>query len=141
VVERDELTREYDLCIVMESPDKNDSQSGSIGNGGSFHTYLVKCMPPKRKPTVQEIKSCMGYLHKEIQAIKPKVIMPLGATSLRMFNLHNKGGLNSIRGQAFKLPLPTQDQEVLYDIVPSYDPAFFNYSPDPLLERRVRHTS
>ena len=66
VVEGDELTREYDLCIVMESPDKYDSQSGSIGNGSSFQklldlvrqtpfspsrtfvTYLVKCQPPKR---------------------------------------------------------------------------------------------
>ena len=49
-----------------------------------FMTNLVKCMLPKnRKPTINEIESCSGFLDEEISIIKPEVIVPLGYYAAR----------------------------------------------------------
>lgn len=49
-----------------------------------FMTNLVKCMLPKnRKPTIEEIELCSGFLDEEISIIKPEVIVPLGYYAAR----------------------------------------------------------
>jgi DNA polymerase len=64
-----------------------------------FITGSVKCFPPKnRKPTVEEIEACKPYLLKQIETIKPKLIVLLGEVALytllgmkeRVTNLHGK---------------------------------------------------
>jgi len=50
---------------------------------GVFITNIVKCNPRKpddtnRSPTNPEIKNCMEYLSKEIEIIKPQLIVTLG---------------------------------------------------------------
>jgi uracil-DNA glycosylase len=42
-------------------------------------TNAVKCLPPKNKPSPQELKTCLRYLQNEITQLKPKVIVALGA--------------------------------------------------------------
>ena len=44
-------------------------------------TNAVKCLPPDNKPTPEEIKTCLQYLHREIAAAEPKVIVALGAVA------------------------------------------------------------
>jgi len=63
--------------------------------------------------------------------------MLLGANPLRLFNLHNRGGINKIRGNLFEIPLPGEDEEKIYNVLPSIDPGFFAYSSDPKLELRI----
>ncbi len=44
-----------------------------------FITNLVKCRPPNnRNPTDREIEACSPYLEKQIQIVKPKLIVALG---------------------------------------------------------------
>lgn len=49
-----------------------------------FMTNLVKCMLPKnRKPKMEEIESCSGFLNGEISIVQPEVIVPLGYYAAR----------------------------------------------------------
>ncbi len=44
-----------------------------------YITNLVKCMLPKyRRPKLDEIKACSYYLDREIEIVKPKLLVPLG---------------------------------------------------------------
>ncbi|MGB9640002.1 MAG: uracil-DNA glycosylase [Anaerolineales bacterium] len=60
----------------------NQPNSSGIHDGLQLnHTYIsavCRCVPPDNKPTPQEIKNCIPYLHRELEAINPKVIVTLG---------------------------------------------------------------
>lgn len=44
-----------------------------------YMTNLVKCRLPKnRRPTEDEIKACSRFLRREIEIVKPEVLVPLG---------------------------------------------------------------
>ena len=44
-----------------------------------FIANIIKCRPPNnRNPLKSEISQCKDYLHKQIEIIKPKIIVPLG---------------------------------------------------------------
>ncbi len=46
---------------------------------GVYIANIVKCHPPKNhNPQPQEAKTCMTYLKRQIQLIKPKLIVALG---------------------------------------------------------------
>ena len=46
---------------------------------GIYITNVLKCHPPRNhNPNRQEIDSCIGYLYKQIDIIKPKIILTLG---------------------------------------------------------------
>lgn len=46
-------------------------------------TNSVRCRPPgNRKPEFEEMAACRKYLENEIRIIRPRVIVPLGATAL-----------------------------------------------------------
>jgi len=48
-----------------------------------FITNIVRCRPPgNRKPTKGEIMSCRPALIGELEAVRPKVVMALGATAI-----------------------------------------------------------
>jgi DNA polymerase I len=151
----DDLDQDYDLFIILGTPDHFDDLKGGIGFGKGYNkifeltakagfkknrvfvTHLTKCKPPKRPPTIQEINTCREYLKAEIKATQPKVIMPLGAKALRAFNLHSSGGINKIRGNIYSLALPLEPEDETWNIVPSLDPGVFFYSTDPKIEQRV----
>ena len=51
-----------------------------------YITNIVKCRPPgNRDPEAEEIQACNDYLERQIQAINPKVIVPLGRFSMARF--------------------------------------------------------
>jgi uracil-DNA glycosylase family 4 len=58
---------------------------------GLFLTASGRCAPPANKPTPAELDKCQPYLEKEIEIIKPKVIVCLGqiafARILKIFSL------------------------------------------------------
>lgn len=78
-----------------------DRMIGAIGLKRSdvYIANVVKCRPPdNRTPTPQEAAVCLGYLHRQIQLIRPKVIVTLGATPLREL-LGISTGITRVRGQ------------------------------------------
>ena len=49
-----------------------------------FIANIVKCRPPNnRTPLPEERETCIPYLYKQLELIKPKIIILLGATALQ----------------------------------------------------------
>ena len=91
---------EAKLFLVGEGPGATEDaqgrpfvgQAGNLLNGileaielprdSVYITNIVKCRPPQnRKPLPDEIAACIPYLHRQIEIVKPKVILALGGTA------------------------------------------------------------
>ncbi|MDI6856282.1 MAG: uracil-DNA glycosylase [Candidatus Thermoplasmatota archaeon] len=91
-----------EILFVGEAPGRNEDLAGKpfVGSAGKFLTELinllalerkdvyitnvVKCRPPKnRKPTEEEIKTCLSYLKRQIAIIKPRIIVLLGNVAIQ----------------------------------------------------------
>ena len=56
-----------------------------------FITNIVKCRPPNnRDPLPSEIEACQKYLKRQIELIRPKVIVSLGRIALAWFSPGDK---------------------------------------------------
>jgi len=93
------------ILIIGEAPGHDEDIIGRpfVGKSGQLldkilaacgftreqHVYIsniVKCRPPgNRVPTDQEAKTCIPYLMKQIELIDPLILIPLGASALRVF--------------------------------------------------------
>jgi DNA polymerase len=98
---------ESPLMFVGEAPGADEDAQGEpfVGKAGELLTRIIqtmgfsretiyianvlKCRPDtpgqtagNRKPTVDEMKTCLPYLLEQIDIIKPRVIVALGATAV-----------------------------------------------------------
>jgi DNA polymerase len=98
---------ESPLMFVGEAPGADEDEQGEpfVGKAGELLTRIIqtmgfsrdtiyianvlKCRPDtpgqaygNRKPTVEEMKTCLPYLLEQIDIIKPRVIVALGATAV-----------------------------------------------------------
>ena len=81
-----------------------------------FIANVVKCRPPNnRVPSSDEATACIGYLKRQIELVKPEVIVLLGATA-DSFLLGRSEGITKLRGkwQAYE-GIP---------VMPTFHPAF-----------------
>jgi DNA polymerase len=110
------------LMFVGEAPGEDEDLKGEpfVGKAGQLLTKMiqamgltreqvyigniVKCrpdMPPgvpgNRKPTKQEMETCVPYLRAQIEVIKPTVMVALGATAVEGL-LGAVGTIGSLRG-------------------------------------------
>lgn len=97
----------------------SDPESESPSLKGVFITNIVKCNPRKpddtnRSPTNPEIKNCMEYLSKEIEIIKPKLIVTLGLPATKFVLGDDFSGKNF--GKIKKLQK--------FSVLPLWHPAF-----------------
>ncbi|MEY2777831.1 MAG: hypothetical protein RLY30_1929 [Pseudomonadota bacterium] len=101
-------------------------------------TNAVKCLPPDNKPTGSEVKACGGYLSAELQSLKPKVVLCLGAVAhdavLRCLNL----GAYGLKAAAFKFAHGACHQIACEGdslvLVDSYHPSRYNVNTGRLTE-------
>jgi uracil-DNA glycosylase family 4 len=79
-----------------------------------FIANVVKCRPPNnRDPFPGEIEACRKYLQRQIQLIRPKVIVSLGRYSLAWFSPRDP--ISKVHGQA-------KVKDSVY-FIPMYHPA------------------
>ena len=124
------------LMFVGEAPGEQEDLQGRpfVGRAGQlltrflnlygvsrdkvYITNIVKCRPPdNRNPASDEIQTCYPYLEKQIEFIKPKVILCLGAFAARtILNLPEKTSISKIRGKEQKLG------NVI--VIPTFHPAY-----------------
>jgi DNA polymerase-1 len=140
--------------VVVKAPDQRDALS--LGNGRNvdklkdllalatidtrevYVTSLVKCAPPKRPPSVQEVIACMGHLATELRAVDPDVVVLMGSDALRAFNLMGEGGVNALHGQILERQFPHDDTLTkTWKVVVSTDPNALFMNPDPKLESKL----
>lgn len=106
------------LCFVGEAPGADedaeglpfvgragqllDKMIGAMGLDADKDVYvcnIVKCRPPEnRKPTPEEMETCLPYLHEQLALVRPKVIVTLGNTAAAGL-LGTKLGITKLRGQ------------------------------------------
>ena len=100
-----------------------------LKRGDVYITNIVKCRPPNnRDPNEDEIKACSPYLDRQIDIIRPKIIVPLGRHSmsyiLRKFGFEPEP-ISKIHGKIF-------EARILFGriiIMPMYHPAVALYRP------------
>jgi len=87
-----------------------DKIMGSIGldtNKDTLILNVVKCRPPaNRSPKPQEAKNCLPYLHRQLEYVKPRFVVLLGATALKhLFPEMKEGGMKDRVGKFFDHPV------------------------------------
>ncbi|MGH7953174.1 MAG: uracil-DNA glycosylase [Limisphaerales bacterium] len=110
------------LMFVGEAPGADEDAQGEpfVGRAGELLTKIIqatglkrsdvyianilKCRPDtpgqmsgNRKPTAEEMTTCIPYLHEQIDLIQPKVIVALGATAVEGL-LGKTLGITKLRG-------------------------------------------
>ncbi len=97
--------------------DLAQSRDDGLELKGAFVTACARCAPPANRPTPEELNNCQAYLEREIELIKPRVIVCLGRIAferiLRIFSLRPASlafrhgasyRLNTARGPGTGLP-------------------------------------
>ena len=128
------------LMFVGEAPGADEDEQGEpfVGKAGQVLTKIIqatglkradvyianilKCRPDtpgqsagNRKPTSDEMATCIPYLHEQIDLIRPKVIVALGATAVDGL-LGKTLGITKLRG-TWKTYRGTP-------LMPTYHPAY-----------------
>lgn len=111
-----------ELMFVGEAPGADEDEQGEpfVGKAGQLLTKIIetmglqrsdvyignilKCRPDtpgqsagNRKPTPEEMQTCIPYLHEQIDLVQPKVIVALGATAVEGL-LGKTVGITKLRG-------------------------------------------
>ena len=129
------------IVFVGEAPGREEDIQGRpfVGKAGKYLTdvlkklgversdvyitNVLKCRPPNnRDPNPEEIMACKPYLLKQLDIIKPDVIVCLGrfssSTILRDFGLEFRG-ISRDRGRVFEV----KKWGKIVRIIPTYHPA------------------
>ncbi len=110
-----------DIMIIGEAPGAEEDKQGVpfVGRAGKLLTdiliaikltreeiyiaNILKCRPPgNRNPLPSEMEMCLPYLYKQIELIKPKVILLLGLVAANGL-LKLKTSLTKMRGNVYEL--------------------------------------
>ena len=142
-----------DLMFVGEAPGADEDIQGEpfVGRAGQLLTKIIeaielsraevyianviKCRPPgNRNPEPDEVEQCEPFLFRQIDIIKPKVIVALGKFAAQCL-LKTDAPITRIRGREF-----TYRDAVL---IPTYHPAYLLRNPSAKREvwedmKRVR---
>lgn len=129
---------DVDIMFIGEAPGFHEDQQGRpfVGAAGKFLEELlesidmkrqdvfianvIKCRPPgNRDPLPDEIEACKPYLDRQIEILRPKLVVTLGRFS--MARAFPKARISRIHGQARKIG------GVLY--LPMYHPAAALHQP------------
>ena len=99
----------------------------------------ARCVPPDNKPTPEELSNCQSYLERELQILKPEVIVCLGRIAferiLKIYGIRNSS-LKFAHGVLYKLnpDSPIPDNIYIRDhwLLCSYHPSQQNTSTGKL---------
>jgi len=87
-----------------------------------YVTHAVKCKAlGTHTPSISEWNSCKAYLFREIDIIKPDIIMALGPDAYRLLSLDRSTPFEQVRGRQIRFGATT--------LVPIHHPAFLLRNP------------
>ena len=142
-----------DLMFVGEGPGADEDIQGEpfVGRAGQLLTKIIeaiglrredvyianviKCRPPgNRNPEPDEVEQCEPFLFRQIDTVKPKVIVALGKFAAQCL-LRTNDPITRIRGREFKY------RDAI--LIPTYHPAYLLRTPSAKREvwedmKRVR---
>lgn len=128
-----------DLMFVGEAPGRDEDLKGEpfVGRAGQKLTQIIeaiglkredvyianviKCRPPEnRNPEPDEVDTCEPFLFRQVDAIKPKVIVALGSFAARSL-LKTTDAISRLRGRVYDYRGA--------QLVPTFHPAFLLRNP------------
>ncbi len=128
------------LVFVGEAPGADEDRQGVpfVGKAGEMLTRIieamqlrrsevyianiVKCRPPNnRDPQDEEIRTCLPFLHRQLEIINPQVICALGRVAAHAL-LETKTGISSLRGKFYSYRG--------IKVMPTYHPSYLLRSPE-----------
>ena len=134
------------IMLIGEAPGADEDKLGKpfVGRAGKllneflemagikrgediYIANTVKCRPPEnRKPLPVEKIACEGNLKKQIDVVKPKVIILCGATAMESFIKDKKMTITNARGRIF-------EYENGMKLVPVFHPSYLlrKHSTEP----------
>jgi DNA polymerase len=131
--------RNADLMFIGEGPGRDEDLAGEpfVGRAGQllndiikamklrredvYIANVVKCRPPEnRNPEPDEMDLCRPYLRRQIELIRPKVIVTLGRYALQS-TTEKAYAISSVRGQWLELGGVR--------LMPTYHPAYLLRNP------------
>jgi uracil-DNA glycosylase family 4 len=142
-----------DLMFVGEGPGADEDIQGEpfVGRAGQLLTKIIeaiglsrddvyianviKCRPPgNRNPEPDEVEQCEPFLFRQIDTVKPKVVVALGKFAAQCL-LRTTDPITRIRGREFKY------RDAI--LMPTYHPAYLLRTPSAKREvwedmKRVR---
>ncbi len=129
-----------DLVFVGEAPGRDEDLQGVpfVGRAGQLLTKIiasigltrdevyianvVKCRPPgNRNPEPAEVQTCEPFLFRQLDVIRPKVVVALGAFAIHTL-LGSNQAISRLRGRVYEYRGAK--------LVPTFHPAFLLRSPD-----------
>ncbi|MDO8303381.1 MAG: uracil-DNA glycosylase [Sedimentisphaerales bacterium] len=136
------------IVFVGEAPGADEDEQGRpfVGRSGQlldkiiaamglqrqevFICNILKCRPPdNRDPKPDEIVSCIHFLEKQLEIIKPEIIVALGAHAAKTL-LKSNDPIGQLRGKF--LSYYTTSGYGPIKLMPTYHPSYLlrNYSDD-----------
>ena len=123
-----------DLVFVGDGPGRDEDRQGEpfLGDVGQlldkmisamglmrhqvYLTTLTKCRPPRsRVAEVAEMKECISHLERQLEIIRPKIVVTMGQTVSQVFLSRNEP-ITELRGQFH--------QRGTFKVMPTYHPAY-----------------
>jgi uracil-DNA glycosylase len=128
------------VCFVGEGPGADEDAQGlpfvgkagqlldrmieamGLGRDEVYVCNVVKCRPPdNRKPELDEMAACLPYLNEQLELIRPRVIVALGATAVQgLFGTTE--GITRLRGK-------WKTYQGRIDVMPTFHPAYLLRTP------------
>ena len=100
--------------------DKMIAAMGLSPENDVYVCNIIKCRPPaNRPPTPEERDTCLPYLHQQLAAVRPKVIVALGNTSVQAL-LGTTLGITKLRGE-WKM---YRSGDTTSLVMPTYHPSY-----------------
>ncbi|MBM4398335.1 MAG: uracil-DNA glycosylase [Deltaproteobacteria bacterium] len=128
-----------DLMFVGEAPGADEDVQGEpfVGRAGQLLTKIIeaidltrdqvyianviKCRPPgNRNPEPDEVATCEPFLFRQVQVIRPRVIVALGSFAAKAL-LRTSDPISRLRGQVFRYG------DAL--LIPTFHPAYLLRNP------------
>jgi uracil-DNA glycosylase family 4 len=130
-----------DIFVVGDAPDADEDRTGEpfVGQAGQllnemlraiglerdvvFIANVLKCRPPEdRKPDAAEAAQCLPFLARQIDMVRPRIILSLGGTAAKnLLNVDSPVG--KLRGQVH------QYGEHQIPVVVTYHPDYLLHKP------------
>lgn len=146
------------LMLIGEAPGYNEDMEGkafvgrsgklldkifeSVGLSRERDVYIcntVKCRPPEnRNPTEEEEEFCREYLQKQIDILKPRIILLCGSVAMKNMLKKEVQGITKVRGKWFEGPYNSKMMPIFH---PSYllrNPSKNEGSPKWLMWQDIR---
>ena len=130
-----------DLMFVGEAPGADEDVQGEpfvgragqllnkiieaigLSRGDVYIANVIKCRPPgNRNPEPEEVATCQPFLMRQIDLIKPRVIVALGTFAAHAL-LKTDAPISRLRGKVFDFQGGAQ-------LIPTFHPAFLLRSPE-----------